>query len=45
MRLIGCGPVEHVFQNENLAKAYGKNYALFDEAFKKSEQKNAGIVC
>ncbi len=44
MRLIACGPVQETFNSYNLTKAYGKSYALFDEAFKKSQQKNAGMI-
>jgi len=44
MRLIACGPVSQVFNSSNLVKAYGKSYALFDEALKRSQQKNAGII-
>ena len=44
MRLIACGPVSQAFNSNNLVKAYGKSYALFDEALKRSQQKNAGII-
>lgn len=44
MRLIGCGPVDEIFTTDNLSKAYGKSYVLFDEALKRSQQKNAGII-
>lgn len=43
MRLIACGPVKEVFNSQNLNKTYGKSYALFDEALKRSQQKNAGM--
>lgn len=43
MRLIACGPVEQVLTPEVLNLAYGKSYALLDEAMKLSEQKTAGL--
>jgi manganese/zinc/iron transport system ATP- binding protein len=43
MRLIACGEIKQVFNSQNLNSTYGKNYALFDEAIKLSQQKNAGI--
>lgn len=43
-RLHGCGPVEEVFTRENLARAFGKNQALFDEAAHLSAKSNSGIL-
>lgn len=43
MRLVACGEVKKVFTPETLNSAYGKNYALFDEALKLSQQKNLGV--
>lgn len=43
MRLIAYGPVKEVFTPHYLNAAYGKSYALFDEALKLSQQKQAGI--
>lgn len=43
-RLLGCGPVEKVFTKENLARAFGKNQALFDEAAHLSAKSNSGIL-
>ena len=42
MRLITYGPIAESFTLENLNAAYGKNYALFDEALKLSKQRQAG---
>ena len=39
MRLIAAGPINLSFNPETLYQAYGKNYALFDEALKLSQQK------
>lgn len=44
MRLVACGPVNEVFTPRHLNVAYGKNFALFDEALKRSQQKNTGII-
>jgi len=44
MRLVACGLVKDVFNPQNLVKAYGKSYALFDEALKRSQQKNTGVI-
>lgn len=43
MRLVACGPVQEVFNPENLNAAYGKSYALFDEALKLSQSKTKGM--
>lgn len=43
MRLIACGPVREVFNASTLQAAYGKNYSLFDEALKLSQNKNIGM--
>lgn len=42
MRLIASGKTEDVFTPEHLNAAYGKSYALFDEALKLSQKKNSG---
>lgn len=44
MRLIACGETKQVFNSENLKKTYGQNHALFDEAIKLAQQKNAGVI-
>lgn len=43
MRLIAYGPKSEYFTPEYLNETYGKSYALFDEALKLSQQKQAGI--
>ena len=43
MRLVAVGETSQVFTPENLNSAYGKNYALFDEALKLSQQKSRGV--
>lgn len=43
MRLVACGPVHLVFNSDTLNSAYGKNYALFDEVLKLSQQKEKGL--
>ncbi len=43
VRLVSCGPTEHAFNSETLNAAYGKSYALFDEALKLSKNKTAGM--
>lgn len=43
MRLIAYGPKNDVFTPYYLHATYGKSYALFDEALKLSQQKQAGI--
>lgn len=42
MRLISCGPVLEAFNPDTLNMAYGKSYALFDEALKLSQSKMTG---
>lgn len=44
MRLIACGPVAEALTPETLNLAYGKSYALLDEAMKLSEQKTKGMT-
>lgn len=44
MRLIAAGPIQSTFIPENLQKAYGKNYSLFDQAFKLSYEHKEGFV-
>lgn len=43
MRLVAFGETKSVFNPENLNITYGKNYALFDEALKLSQEKNIGV--
>lgn len=43
-RLLGCGPVKEVFTRETLAKAFGKNQALFDEAVDLTAKSMSGMV-
>jgi manganese/zinc/iron transport system ATP- binding protein len=43
MRLIAYGQTSHFFTSHYLNATYGKNYALFDEALKLSQQKQAGV--
>jgi manganese/zinc/iron transport system ATP- binding protein len=43
VRLVSCGPTDHAFNPETLNAAYGKSYALFDEALKLSKNKTAGM--
>lgn len=43
MRLVAYGPTSAFFTPYYLNATYGKNYALFDEALKLSQQKQAGI--
>jgi manganese/zinc/iron transport system ATP- binding protein len=43
-RLHGCGPVKEIFTRKNLAKAFGKNQALFDEAAHLSAKSISGIL-
>lgn len=41
--LIGCGPVSEIFTPENLHRAYGKSYALLDEALRLSQSRQSGL--
>ncbi|MFA6915521.1 MAG: ABC transporter ATP-binding protein [Parachlamydiales bacterium] len=43
MRLVAYGSVLQVFNPDTLNSTYGKSYALFDEVFKLSQQKTAGM--
>lgn len=43
VRLLGCGPTKDVFSKDVLEKAYGKNFTLFDEAFKRSQGLSEGL--
>lgn len=43
-RLLGCGPVKEVFTKDNLAKTFGKNQALFDEAANLSAKSVSGLL-
>jgi len=42
MRLVACGSVVEAFNPDTLNMAYGKSYALFDEALKLSQEKTQG---
>lgn len=44
MRLLGCGPVKETFTKENLARVFGKNQSLFDEAANLSAKSISGIL-
>lgn len=44
MRLIASGSVDKVFNAELLNATYGKNYALFDQALRLSQNKTTGIL-
>ncbi|MEM1283520.1 MAG: ABC transporter ATP-binding protein [Chlamydiota bacterium] len=43
MRLVAYGPMSEVFIPQKLNTTYGKNYSLFDEAVKLSQQKTRGM--
>lgn len=43
MRLIACGKTTEVFNTDTIKIAYGKSYALFDEALKLSQVKTKGL--
>ncbi len=43
MRLIAYGKTSEVFNASSLQAAYGKSFALFDEALKLSQEKQAGM--
>lgn len=36
VRLVACGATKNTFTGQNIHKAYGKNFALFDETLKRS---------
>lgn len=42
MRLVACGSVVEVFNPDTLNATYGKSYALFDDAFKLSQNATKG---
>jgi manganese/zinc/iron transport system ATP- binding protein len=44
MRLIACGSVAEVFNSDTLNMAYGKSYALFDDALRLSQNKTKGVL-
>lgn len=44
LRLIACGKLKDVFTVQNLTSAYGKSFALFDEALKLSQEKATGEI-
>jgi manganese/zinc/iron transport system ATP- binding protein len=44
LRLIAAGNTADVFTASNLHTAYGKSYALFDEALKLSQKKSSGFI-
>lgn len=43
VRLIAQGPTKSVFTKETIRKAYGKNFALFDETVKLSQNIHSGM--
>jgi manganese/zinc/iron transport system ATP- binding protein len=43
IRLVACGNIKDVFNQENLVSTYGKSYNLFDTALKLSQQKTRGL--
>lgn len=43
-RLIAAGPVQEVVTQDNLAYAFGKNQALFEEAARLSAESTSGII-
>lgn len=43
VRLIASGPIDEVFTQENITKAYGKGLGILDEAMRLSQNKVAGI--
>ena len=43
-RLVACGPTFDVFTKENIAQAFGKNQALFDEAAALAAKSVSGIL-
>lgn len=44
VRLIAAGLVKEVFTLENIKAAYGRSYAIFEEALKLSRNKSSGVV-
>lgn len=42
MRLVGCGPVEEIFDARHLEEAYGKSHLLFGEVVKRSQEVTSG---
>lgn len=44
MRLIACDAVKKAFTPAALMSAYGRSYALFDEALRLSQQKASGLL-
>lgn len=44
MRLVACGSVQQTFTPQNLNTTYGKNYSLFDQALRLSQNKASGII-
>lgn len=44
LRLIAVGSIQKTFTPRNLHTAYGKSFALFDEALKLSKEKETGVV-
>jgi len=43
MKLVACGSVNEAFNSHTLNLAYGKSYALLDEALKLSQSKTTGV--
>lgn len=44
MRLVGSGPVQDIFTNEMIQKAYGKEFLLLDEVTRLSQEKIGGFL-
>lgn len=44
LRLIAAGALKETFLSKNLHSAFGKSFALFDEALKLSKEKEFGIM-
>lgn len=44
MRLIASDQVAHAFTHATISSAYGKSYALFDEALRLSQKKSSGLL-
>lgn len=43
MRLVACGPVADVFTPASLSAAFGKSYAILDEALKLAKNRESGF--
>lgn len=42
VRLVASGPTQSTFTQQNLCATYGKNFALFDETYKRSRLRSLG---